>query len=222
MSLICPTSRPEHPATSPGRIMKHPICRSLVVAIQFLMAFNECNGQSTFVLRNRYTPVSLDAPIFDASGAPLFGDEYRAELWGGPTPESLSPAHIVGGTDRHLAIFHRRGYFRDTLGLPASIDSVGPGGFAWLQVRVWDTTVGATYEEAFAKAIGGYGQSELLYLKGGNPSSLQTPSELVGLKSFSILPVIPEPSTVALIAVGGGMLAAFGLRPNASGHRRSE
>jgi hypothetical protein len=72
-----------------------------------------------------------------------------------------------------------------------------------VQVRAWDARLAATYEEVVTLGIGGYGQSVLLHLTSGNLNVPTLPAPLVGLQSFSLLPVIPEPSTWALLALGG-------------------
>lgn len=52
--------------------------------------------------------------------------------------------------------------------------------------------------------IGGYGASPLFYAQGSSPFDvLGVPARLIGLQSFSLLPVVPEPSTWALLALGG-------------------
>ena len=93
--------------------------------------------------------------------------------------------------------------------------SVPPFGYAWLQVRAWDAGLGATYEEVTALGIGGYGASPLFYAQGADPTALLpiTSGPLIGLQSFSLLPVVPEPSTWALLALGGTVLWAFRRHP---------
>jgi hypothetical protein len=92
-----------------------------------------------------------------------------------------------------------------------SVLDVPNGGWAWLQVRVWDVQVGVTYEEAAARGLGGYGQSALFYARGGDPTgSIPTlPGPLIGLQSFSVLPVVPEPSAWLFLVLGlGGLVGS--------------
>jgi hypothetical protein len=58
-------------------------------------------SQSTFVFSNGYQQVN--APVYDAFGVPLEGPGYLAELWGGVTADSLSPA--VGSGGRQIVPF---------------------------------------------------------------------------------------------------------------------
>jgi len=172
------------------------------MALQFLLSYSAL-GQATFELRNRNPFVGLDAPVFDAQGTPLAGTNYLAELWGGMTIDSLSPAiDIEYGWGRLIVPFSTRGYFYSWH--IATIPSiVPPGGYAWLQVRAWDARLGSTYEEVAALGLGGYGESPLFYARGGNPLAVppELPCPLIGLQSFSLRPIVPEPSSWALLAV---------------------
>jgi len=174
-------------------------------------------GQSTFAFRNR----PVDAPIFDAFGQPLAGANYAAELYGGATSSSLSPArHVFLPYERVSVPFLSgtdAGFFSTSLTL--AIMDASPGGFAWLQVRAWDVRLGATYEDVTARGIGGYGESPLFYADGGDPTAVppEVPAPLFGLESFSLRPIIPEPSTSALLAVGSVVIWMVRQRRRASG-----
>ncbi|MCW5552463.1 MAG: PEP-CTERM sorting domain-containing protein [Verrucomicrobiae bacterium] len=164
-------------------------------------------AQSSFELANKHTPL-VNAPVFDAQGELLSGPQYLAELWGGTTADSLTPlVDIAQGFRREMAPFISPGYFFSPSAY-LSGTNVPPLGFAWLQVRVWDTSLGATYEEVAGLAIGGYGESPLFYAQGRNPllAPPDLPGPLIGLQSFSLLPVVPEPSTWVLLALGGATL----------------
>jgi hypothetical protein len=73
----------------------------------------------------------------------------------------------------------------------------------WLQVRAWDTTLGATYEEVAARGIGGYGESPVFRAQGGVWGGLpELPYPLIGLQSFQLRPIVPEPGTAVLLVFG--------------------
>jgi hypothetical protein len=161
--------------------------------------------QSTFQFQNLVPSAGIDAPVFDAQGNRLAGANYAAELWGGATSNSLSPTIEFDDRQRVILPFREglaAGYFGTTDSM--TVWQVFAGSFAWVQVRAWDMGLGGTYEEVVARSLGGYGESTVLYLRGGNPTGLPTlPAPLTGLQSFSLLPVVPEPSTWALLALGG-------------------
>jgi len=115
------------------------------------------------------------------------------------------PSPLTGRISKHAL---SDGYFFSTesfLAVPST--ATGGGGYAWLQVRAWDARIGSTYEEVAALGIGGYGESPLFYAPGGDPFVIPAtpPGPLIGLQSFSLRPV-PEPSTWALLALGGLVL----------------
>jgi hypothetical protein len=168
-------------------------------------------GQSTFEFRNLSPAFGIDAPVFDAEGTPLEGANYLVELWGGATVDSLSPAITCFSNQRVIIPFlsgASAGYFRDDGGGRGGADNISivavpPGGWAWLQVRAWGAQMGATYEEAAARGLGGYGESPLFYAQGGYPYDFFTPPpRLIGLQSFSLRPVVPEPAAVWLLLLG--------------------
>jgi hypothetical protein len=121
-------------------------------------------GQATFAVRNVYQGVN--APVYDWAGNLLWGPDWRAELYGGVTADSLSPAVDLDTRMRVSAPFIVPGVFA---GAGEAVWSVPEAGWAWLQVKVWTLQLGATYEEAVARGLGGYGQSSLFYASGGCP-----------------------------------------------------
>ncbi len=177
-----------------------PIC-----SITYLAAACIVNAQGIFELKNINPAYGVDAPVFDAGGVPLAGSNYLAELWGGATPDSLVPG-LDENQARHRVItpFFSDGYFLETTGVivlettpPSSLD-------AWLQVRAWDARLGATYEDVVALGLGGYGESPLFFAR-GSPISPNPflPAPLIGLESFSLREVVPEPRSWALLTLAG-------------------
>ena len=169
-------------------------------------------GQASFELSNRNLGSSVNAPVTDSLGVPLRGTNYCAELWGGATSNSLTPLVLVDQGDVRLITSFRTdlpGYFFSGVS-SLSVISVVPHSFAWLQVHAWEARLGGTYEAVSALGIGGYGASPLFYAQGNNPFSVnpEIPAPLLGLQSFSLLPVVPEPGTGVLVLLGFGCLAA--------------
>ena len=155
-------------------------------------------GQSTFEFDNFVPTSSIDAPIFDAQGVPLAGSDYLAELFGGVATNSLARAISFGS--RVMVSFLTgpgAGYFQVAF---VEIPSVPGNGLAWLQVKAWDARLGATYEEVASRGLGGYGESSLFFAQGGSSGPNPTlPGPLLGLQSFSLREVVPEPSAALLL-----------------------
>jgi hypothetical protein len=179
---------------------------ALAALLVILCGLTDGFGQSSFELANKHTPL-VDAPVFDSGGVALAGTNYFAELWGGATPSSLAPLTVIEqGNSREVVPFLGEGYFipaRDAGSL--CVVSVAPRGWAWLRVRAWDARLGGTYETVAALRMGGCGESSLFYAQGNNPLAVppDIPAPLLGLQSFSLAPIIPEPATWALLALCG-------------------
>ena len=167
------------------------------IAVQRIRLALCCLGQGHFLFRNRVPIVSLDAPAFHSTGTPLAGPRYRASLYGGPSAELMqfvADTPFLSGTSA--------GYFEATE--TAFIPGVPGGALATLRVVAWDTTLGSSFEAVKALGLGGYGESSIFVARsatagGGVP---ELPRPLLGLESFSLLPVIPEPRSIFLLLLG--------------------
>lgn len=155
-----------------------------------LTVTNSVGGGGKVYFSNRFLSngTNANAPVFDLDGVtPLNGSNYLAQLYGGLSLDLLRPAGqpspFISGS---LAGF----FFPEVVTLP----TVGPGSNAVLQVRAWDSSAGASYEEA--RAFGGrFGKSELFMqpVGGGAPPMLPLPpSNLTGLQSFNLQAGLPE------------------------------
>jgi hypothetical protein len=153
----------------------------------------------------------VNAPI--TNGVTLLraasGDQIMAMLYVGAanvTEGNLTTngvgggAIVIGGTSA--------GYF---LGGSRTIDTFG-GVQVTLQVRAWFASAGATYEAARAARPNGGSFTGQGYAAGNTvqvtlATGLQTPPNMTGLAGFTVPPVIPEPSSIALGLLGLGALA---------------
>jgi hypothetical protein len=150
---------------------------------------------------NRAPGAGLDAPVYDVDGQTrLAGAAYVAQLYGGPTADSLAP---VGGPvpffDGALA-----GYWDAGTEPWREIPGVAPGSEAFIQVRAWEKAKGATYEEAVA-AGGKAGYSEVLRVTtGGRGAAQPLPAVLAGLQSFKLasIPIILLPPQEQAVVEG--------------------
>jgi hypothetical protein len=185
-------------------LMKTLVNRGILAIV--LLFPNVAISQASYSFFNYVASVGLDAPVFDAAGNRLFGDNYVTVLYGGLTSNDLQLAtagDLITSMDPvpFIRIYDgNSGYFARPGGV--HITTVPGGGVAWLQLRAWDLRLGQTYDEVAVLGIGGYGESLLFQARGGDPVSLTPPQPLLGLQSFSL---VPEPSTWALL-LGGGWL----------------
>ena len=142
--------------------------------------------------------MAVPARIYNADGNPLSGSQYLAQLYAGSDQNSLTPlspsAPFLTGT---LAGYLAQTAIHDFSG------AFSPNTGYFIQIRVWDADLGATWQIAASKGMGGVGESsigrELTGGRGGVPS---LPGDVSGLQSFSLSPLVPEPSTYALCGVG--------------------
>jgi hypothetical protein len=119
-------------------------------------------------------------PVFDVDGTTLLnGSEYVAQLYAGPALASLRP---VGQPTPFQSGFYAGYFVPQTL----TLGNVAPGSNAVVQVRVWDTAFGSSFEAA--RAMGGrFGKSSIFQVvAGGGP-----PVDLQGLQSFSLQAGLP-------------------------------
>jgi hypothetical protein len=101
----------------------------------------------------------------------------------------------------YVSPFGEAGYFNEPQ--IVFISNVEGNGNAWLQVRAWDVRLGASYDAVKALGIGGFEESNIFLARGGNSGGVPTPPGfLIGLESFSLRPVIPEPAAWQLALFG--------------------
>ena len=121
------------------------------------------------------------ACVFDVDGyTKLFGSNYMAQLYVGATLDSIRAV----GNPRPFLTGYSAGLISST---PVILPTVPPFTQVYAQVRAWESSKGATYEEA--RAMGGkFGKSEVFELTCGE---MPTPPSLWNLKSFSLKAGLP-------------------------------
>lgn len=130
------------------------------------------------------------ANVTDASGANLDGAGFTAELINTADGSSLGTVNFGSGA---LA-----GTFNPTPTL--IVAGVANGASANLQVRAWDNSSGADFDNALVR-----GESNAFDVTLGDPTVPSSLPILVGMNSFS-LAVVPEPSVILLGLAGAGLL----------------
>jgi hypothetical protein len=120
---------------------------------------------------------SPPAPVFDVDGITrLSGADYVAQVYAGRTPESM----VAGGHPRPFLAHTQAGLIDpDYVELPG----IGIGELCFVQVRAWESSCGASYEEARASG-GRYGRSIILEIASQGP--MISCASLEGLESFRL------------------------------------
>ena len=133
--------------------------------------------------------------------SPIVGTQYRAQLYYGADAGSLQAVTAAPAS------------FRDPANIPAGSPLAGTwaggtrvltgfnaGEIVTLQVRVWDSTGGATYQTAQLR-----GQSLTFTYMIPPAGALPSAQYMENLRSFTV-PTVPEPSIVGLSVIGVGAL----------------
>jgi len=167
--------------------------KTIIIAISLLTAAGAF-AQGTINFANAGAWGS--APVKNVDGSNLSGAGFMTQLWAGTSAASLAPV----GTATAFLTGGGAGFFN---GGTVTIPTVAPGTAGFFQVRAWDVSKGSTYDLALASGSG-YGFSNIINVNtGGAGTPPGTPGALVGLQGFSL---VPEPSTIALLALGAGAL----------------
>lgn len=153
----------------------------LIAALAATSAF----AQGTVNFNNRVTAAGLDAAIFDVGGARLAGPDAYAQIYVGGTAVG-TPVAFRTGTGA--------GYFA---GGNVAIPGVAGGASASIVVNAWKGA--ATFEAASIKGS----SAPINVTLGGAGEPPSTPANLIGLTSFTL---VPEPSVLALGALGAAAL----------------
>ncbi len=161
-------------------------------------------GQGQINLNNRGL-----ALVNDASGKPLTGTSFVAQVWYGASAGSLTksfaPAPFRASTTTYPGTWNPAA--AGGPGAIGTLDGFAPGSTVTLQVAVWDSSIaGVGAAQALAKAPGTGLSETFTYAIPADP--LAIPGGLENMKSFNLVgnTVIPEPSTIALGALGAAAL----------------
>jgi hypothetical protein len=183
--------------------------KKLLIALAAVIVSVATYAQGTVSFNTRI-PGAVDAPVSlgDASG-PGPGDKWSAGLWlvgaGGaltPIPSSVTTFRTVpAGGNALLA------KYVNTVGT-VEIPGVATGGSATLRMRAWETAAGSFDAAGSGTAAAGNfarraeSADVIVAGLGGGPTP---PANLTGLQGF-VIPPVPEPTTLALGALGAAAL----------------
>jgi len=158
------------------------------------------------------TATGLPTGTTTYTGPLLQGAGYTFALFAGPAGTAEGALQLVTTTTFRTATGNvSPAGLINTVTVP--INGVAPGATAALQVRVWDNRTGAigTWAAALADNSVARGQSAVFASAplGGiaDPNSPPiTPPQMTGWTSFNVHTQVPEPSVIALGALGLGAL----------------
>ena len=162
-------------------------------------------GQGQIDLNNRGL-----ALVNDTAGKPLTGTTFVAQVWYGASASTLTssfaPSPFRASTTTYPGTWNPA-----AVGGPGALGTLtgfAPGSTVTLQVRVWDSAVaGVGAAQALTKTAGTGLSETFTYAIPADP--LAIPGGMGGLKSFNLAAggsVVPEPTTIALGALGAAAL----------------
>lgn len=163
-------------------------------------------GQGQINLNNRGL-----ALVNDASGKPLTGTSFVAQVWYGASASALTssfaPSPFRASTTTYPGSWNPAA--TGGPGAIATLTGFAPGSTVTLQVAVWDSSIaGVGAAQALAGKSGTGLSQTFTYAIPADP--LAIPGGMEGLKSFNLAaggtPVVPEPTTIALGALGAAAL----------------
>ena len=163
-------------------------------------------GQGQINLNNRGL-----ALVNDASGKPLTGTTFVAQVWYGASASTLTssfaPSPFRASTTTYPGSWNPAA--AGGPGAIATLTGFAPGSTVTMQVAVWDSALaGVGAAQALSKTAGTGLSQTFTYAIPADP--LAIPGGMEGLQSFNLVaggaPVVPEPTTIALGALGAAAL----------------
>lgn len=149
--------------------MKHTLLTATVATLTTLSGF----AQGVFINSNRLTTAGVDAPFYQLDGVTALDSAYVAQLWGGPTIDTIAPVSGVSPfRDGAGAGYWNAPVLERTEGV--AVPGVAPGEVACLQVAFWDASY-ATFEEAQSGGPGAWGTTGIFSGIAGTPSLVGPP-----------------------------------------------
>lgn len=152
---------------------------------------------------------------FGTNNAPLVGTNYHAQLYIGlqtADESSLIPVMESLTTFRPVTTAQPGAWLGSYLDFP----QYNPGDLVKLQVRVWDSTFGGSYEEAGGNGI--HGKSLVFFYSFEFPTTEPNYGTMRNFQGFTVS-YVPEPSVIAIF-IGGAVFGTSLRSSKLSIHRR--
>jgi hypothetical protein len=158
--------------------------------------------QASIWFQNRLPQFGIDAPVLTTDGSSrLAGEGFVAQLYVGSTRSQLIPQ----GKPAPFGTGENAGYWIESDEFWRALPDQAPGSTVYVQVRVWETAAGTSYESAGANG-GMVGASGILTVTLGGPgTSNPYPTLLSQLSSFRVdkLPkILSQPPSFVHARVG--------------------
>ena len=188
-----------------------------LAAVAAAIASQAAFGQGTVAFANSGTfATTADRRVYDpVTCAPLVGTNWVAALYFGPEADKIDNLAVRSSDDQTLLSAIAR--FRD-------VDSNDPPAGTWsggnrtlldvvigqtliMQVRVWDMSFFATFDDA--RAMGGFAMESapFSYIV---PSSLDANAlKMDNFRGIAPIECVPEPTVFALVACGIGVMLVW-------------
>jgi len=176
--------------------MKH-----CLVTLAALVVAASSFAQGTVTFHNKIG--SVDARVYYGNNTTPADSTIVAQLYAAAPGGTLA---AVGGTIPFRSTPEAGKGYLNTTGVDTTrnIPGVAEGGSAQVKVVAWVASLGSSYEAVKALNQGGFGESGVITVATGG--GIQLPGQLVGLQSFTVASIVPEPSIAALGLLGAGLL----------------
>ena len=207
---------------------------ALIAIVGLIATVGYSQGQINFFTYNAGN--SAKGTIFLPDGITAAGSGYYAQLWGSLTSATANDFHALGPVASISTGWVNYGVVSDNTDVATPGGVSDAGNFEWYQVRVWNVSAGSTWGSLGLTWTGGgagsvvnsgsdasltaYGVTAMsanttrVTLGGvttdGNNSIYSIPqaNNFANLTLTAVAPV-PEPSTMALAALGGASMLLF-------------
>lgn len=192
MARLSVTEQPELP-----KISVHPLGQTRLEGQDAVLSVS-ASGTRMINFNNRVPGASVDAPVFGEDGVTrLTGTAYLAQLYAGPAAEALAP---VGWAVPFLTGEYA-GYVAG--GSVVVVPTVAPGAVAIVQMRVWESARGSSFESTL-RTGSRVGTSAVLRIPtGGAGAPPSFPADMVGLTSFRLTRETEPPIIVISSPISG-------------------